>query len=137
MNRSQYLLIKLSEECAEISQEALKQVQFGKDSIPPTTGSYPEGIPNHERLRNELVDLKVIVKMLEEVGEIDDLSFEQELKKMRAKRTKLERYYRISQNLGTVEKNICVRCNVGHDNDGDGDCAVCSTVPDSHMPLRG
>lgn len=131
MNRKQYLLTKLVEECAEVQKEALKQMQFGADTIPPTTGHYPEGIPNHERLQSELIDLKTIVKMLHEVGELKPISFEQELAKMRAKRAKLERYYRISQSLGTVDLDVCVRCETGTDNDGDGNCGVCATLPDA------
>ena len=107
MNRRQYLLMKLAEECSEVAKEALKQMQFGPHSIPPNnSGSYPEGIPNHERLRGELIDLDVIVKMLKEVGELHPISYEQELKHARAKRAKIEKYWDISAAMGHVAAGV-------------------------------
>ena len=31
MTKTQFLLLKLAEECAEVAQRAIKQIQFGKD----------------------------------------------------------------------------------------------------------
>lgn len=57
MNKEQYLLTKLAEECNEVAQMALKTQQFGMDEV------YIDK-SNKERLHEELTDLLGIVQML-------------------------------------------------------------------------
>jgi NTP pyrophosphatase (non-canonical NTP hydrolase) len=62
MNRIEELLIILSEECAEVSQAAIKCVRFGIDD------EY-DGILNRYKLERELGDLLAMFKLLvEEAG---------------------------------------------------------------------
>jgi len=97
MTREQFLLIKLSEECAEVSQRALKQIQFGINEV-------QEGNPftNAQRLKSELLDLFCIVKILEDsqafeefTGEEFDLALENKIKK-------LQKYVDYSYSLGVL-----------------------------------
>lgn len=66
MNRLQYLLIKLAEECSEVSQMALKCAHHGIDNIKPEHTT-----PNHEMLKGELTDVAAIVDMLEVEFKLD------------------------------------------------------------------
>lgn len=61
MNLHQHALVKLAEEAAEISQIALKTVQFGPDSEVPG-----EGITNLQKLHKELNDLHGVLAILNE-----------------------------------------------------------------------
>ena len=94
MNREQYLLTKLAEECTEIAQDALKTQQFGFDSYNPDTG-----IDNTQYLTNELNDLFAILEMLEESG---CFKFTPCPNAILEKKDKVEKYLKLSQNLGKV-----------------------------------
>ncbi len=59
MNRTEHLLFKLAEECAEVTQEASKAAIFGIDEI--MSGQLST---NRERVVKELNDLWAIVEML-------------------------------------------------------------------------
>jgi NTP pyrophosphatase (non-canonical NTP hydrolase) len=59
MNREQFLLTKLAEECAEVAQMALKTQQFGMNESKPG-----QLATNKDRLHAELNDLNAIVQML-------------------------------------------------------------------------
>lgn len=93
----QFLLTKLAEECAEVAQRCSKQIQFGADEV--QTG---QEFSNRERLADELGDLLVKCKLLQEVGELPKVlnpTPEQEA----AKRRKLEKYHVYARTLGNVE----------------------------------
>ena len=60
MNRTEHLLFKLAEECAEIIQEASKAAIFGMDEVMPG-----QPLTNRERVIKELNDTWAIVEMLE------------------------------------------------------------------------
>lgn len=59
MKIEQFLLIKLMEECAELSQRASKTIQFGWDEKEPNQDK-----TNIERLQNELDDLLVMASLV-------------------------------------------------------------------------
>lgn len=59
MTYEQYLLVKLAEEAAEVSQIALKAAQFGLDDAHPFGGLNKAG-----RIAEELDDLLAIVDIL-------------------------------------------------------------------------
>lgn len=61
LSREQHLLLKLSEECAEVSQRCAKSIIFGSDEIQPG-----QKLNNVERLVNELEDLLGVARMLRE-----------------------------------------------------------------------
>lgn len=95
MNREQYLLTKLAEECNEIAQDALKTQQFGFHSYNPDTG-----INNTQYLTNELNDLFAILEMLEESGYFMFMPCPNAISE---KKEKVEKYLKLSQNLGKVD----------------------------------
>jgi NTP pyrophosphatase (non-canonical NTP hydrolase) len=97
MTIRQFLLAKLAEECAEVAQRAMKQQQFGPDEI-----QEGQDFMNRERLLNEFVDLLAVAEFLLEINEIPsevnlDLLIEQ-------KRAKVNKYLKLSQELGQVEE---------------------------------
>ena len=95
MNKEQFLLLKLSEECAEVSQRALKQIQFGKTEV-----QVGQALTNGERLKDKIKDLMVIVTMLEErqfIPEVDRFS-----DAYIAKKLKLQKYLDYSAELGVL-----------------------------------
>lgn len=59
LSKEKFLLLKLMEECSEVSQRASKALQFGFDEV-------QEGQEknNFERLQDELDDLNSIVSLL-------------------------------------------------------------------------
>jgi len=94
----QYVLTKLAEECAEVAQRALKQQQFGKDESQPGQTE-----TNADRLRYEINDLKSIVILLEDLGEIEHTSTAQFSEHFNRKVEKLLKYSGYSRQLGFVE----------------------------------
>lgn len=94
----QFYLTKLAEECNEVAQRALKQVQFGRDEIQPGQDQ-----TNGERLLDEIIDLATISRILVVIREIEQLSAHDADKKSLLKLEKLEKYLAYSQSLGEVE----------------------------------
>jgi NTP pyrophosphatase (non-canonical NTP hydrolase) len=60
MNRTEYLLACLAEECAEVAQRATKALRFGMDEV-----QSGQQLTNAERITAELVDLFTVATMLE------------------------------------------------------------------------
>lgn len=63
MTLTQYLLSKVAEEAGEVAKEALKEQQQGVDS------TY-KGAPATLYLRNEIIDLMVVLNMLDERDDV-------------------------------------------------------------------
>lgn len=59
MNMTQLILIKLAEECGEVSHDTLKAVQFGLEDHHPTGH-----LSNRHRIHAELNDLMAVIEML-------------------------------------------------------------------------
>lgn len=98
MKKNQYLLLKLMEECAEISHIASKQIQFGKDS--DNNGKYEK--TNTARLREELLDLMVIVRELQLDKQIPVWSRKDFTEAKKAKIEKMQKYLNASKRLGEL-----------------------------------
>lgn len=96
MNETQYLLICLSEECAEVSQRVSKALRFGLHEVQPPTPSLPQGhtMSNLERLEQEFNDLLA-------VGEALGLRISP--KEIKAKKEKIAKYMDYSREQGTLE----------------------------------
>ena len=98
MKKNQYLLLKLMEECAEISHIASKQIQFGKDS--DNNGKYEK--TNTTRLREELLDLLVVVRELQLDDQIPVWSRKDFTAAKKAKLEKMQKYLNASSRLGEL-----------------------------------
>ncbi len=96
MNREQFLLIKLAEECQEVAQRALKTAQFGKDEV-----QKDQPFTNGERLAGEVIDVLAAIKMLTDIGYDFDLDNMEQ--RGIVKIEKVEKYYAYSKSLGKVE----------------------------------
>ena len=98
MTRTQFLLLKLSEECVEVAQRAAKQMQFGRNEI-----QKDQFLTNSERLAGELADLAAIINLLEKEKELVWIGPAEWNKRMDEKYKKVEKYLIYSQSLGMVE----------------------------------
>jgi NTP pyrophosphatase (non-canonical NTP hydrolase) len=99
LTRYQYLLTKLTEEASEVAQIALKTQQFGANEV------YPEqSLTNTQRIHAELIDLLAIVEMLNEEFSFNFATDSEETWYCKlAKKEKVNKYYRYSQDCGMVE----------------------------------
>lgn len=97
MTFEQLLLGKVAEEACEVAQRALKAQQFGLDEI-------QEGQPydNAYRLKNEVVDLSVVIDMLEKHADVDLSKFT--LSDYEAKRLKVMKFADLSRELDRLVK---------------------------------
>jgi hypothetical protein len=113
MNLLQYLLSKLSEECNEVSKEALKISLFGPGDHSPDD---PEKISNVERLYRELNDLHGILELLNDTG----FEYKPDPKAILDKKIKVLKYldYSISKGMtdrdALYEYDSCVNPNIGY-----------------------
>jgi len=100
MTLTQYHLIKLAEEAAEVAQIALKAAHFGLSEVQPGMEE-----TNAERIYGELNDLLAMVHRLGEVSnqefwfDIGTLDHEAMSRKLQ----KVAHYLAYSQSLGLVE----------------------------------
>lgn len=97
MNREQFLLLKLAEECTEVGQRAMKQIQFGRDEA-----QVGQPLTNGQRLRDEVIDLFSMVELLHESLEIPTWSEEEYIQSFLKKREKLQKYVDLSVKLGRL-----------------------------------
>ena len=99
MKYTQFLLIKVMEECAEVTQRASKAIQFGLTEIEPN-----QNLTNLERLNTEVKDLIIVLAELDtytqSVGGVDCLPTEDE---MDAKLKKIEKYLNYSKDIGEIK----------------------------------
>ena len=98
MKKNQYLLLKLMEECAELSHTASKQIQFGKDS--DNNGKYEK--TNATRLQEELLDLLIVVRELQLDNQIPVWSRKDFTAAKKAKLEKMQKYLNASTRLGEL-----------------------------------
>lgn len=94
MTSEEYLLQKLSEECAEVQQAISKILCFGLHE------TYPErGKTNEQYLYAELNDLNASVEMLNEAGVLHYLPSR---KAVDAKKIKVEKWMEYSEKCGKL-----------------------------------
>ena len=94
MNRLQYLLQVLQEECDETSQRASKASRFTLEEI-----QHGQNHTNAERLVYEFNDLFAVMEMLHDEGYISKIIDRDAIKK---KKKKIEFFIEYSRKLGTV-----------------------------------
>lgn len=99
MNKEQMMLLKLVEECQEVSHKAAKAIKFGLLEKQPDQDK-----DNRQRLQEELIDLAVVVDLLIEMGIIDE-DFMQDSERAKQVRAKIEKYNEYSASLGILKTN--------------------------------
>lgn len=94
MNRTEYLLVKLMEECDELSQRAAKALIFGVNEI-----QVGQLLNNSERMNYEYNDLLAIANML--AGE--DIMLFPDWDYIRKKQDKVEKWMEHSRKRGCLK----------------------------------
>lgn len=97
MTKSEYLLVCLIEECAEIQKAATKMLRFGNNHGSGTTTVMIN--QNRENIAHELEDLAGVVEMLRD----DDVIRPPHTLATQAKKEKVERYMEYSRSIGCLE----------------------------------
>lgn len=92
MTMSEYLLVCLIEECAEVQHRASKALRFGLDEV-----QQGQLFTNTERLEAELADLIFILSELASQGIMGNADFSG------IKSLNFTKYLRLSQKLGRLE----------------------------------
>jgi hypothetical protein len=95
MNKIEYLLTKVSEECAEVSQRASKAAVFGLDEK-----QKEQELNNAERLILEFNDLLGVMEMLVDEGFLENI-YNKDL--ITNKKIKLLKYMQYSRQLGKLD----------------------------------
>ena len=95
MNRKEYLLTLVMEECAEVAQRASKAMRFGLNEVQPGT----EEETNANRLIYEFNDLMAVMELLREEGHIDKVI---DSKAIQLKKEKLEKWFKYADECGTI-----------------------------------
>ena len=99
MTKTRYLLLCLTEECAEVQKEAMKCLRFGLDSS-------AEGNPtNLEKLAMEMIDLLATIQMVvKSTQQTNTSASEEEISKaLKHKKDKVERYMEVSRKAGILD----------------------------------
>ena len=90
-----FLLLKITEECSELSQRASKAFMFGLQEV-----QKGQELTNLDRLKNELHDLLHTIKMLEQLNGVNLLTTQYE--DYQEKLHKYEEFNLLSEELGEV-----------------------------------
>lgn len=96
MDREQYLLCKLAEECSEVIKECMKAQLYGLDSE-------WHGETNRERLAAEL---KQVMTTAELLFEDDPLEIHPSLLEWQKRVHKMKKYLEYSKECGKVDKGV-------------------------------
>lgn len=98
LTRNQWLLIKLAEECAEVTQRATKALTFGIAEV-----QKGQELNNSERMLEEILDFCTIVLMLEESGTIAEINSLPNLtQRINQRKAKVEKWYEYAKEEGQV-----------------------------------
>ncbi|MBL4730757.1 MAG: hypothetical protein JKY28_05265 [Sulfurimonas sp.] len=99
MNREQYLLVCLSEECAEVQQAISKSLRFGLDNFHPISKK-----TNHIDICNELNDVIAVVTLLIREGLLD-FEIINNIEDSVNKTEKIEKWMKNSTEQGILDEN--------------------------------
>lgn len=96
MTTKERLLLKVMEECDEVSQRVAKALAFGLDEI-----QEGQSLNNAQRIQDELIDLFAVLYLLEQKGIfVMEKTTTNDVLDQRVKR--IEKYLEYSRKLGTV-----------------------------------
>ena len=105
MNKTEHLLVVLSEECSEVIKEVSKALRFGLEDCNPNIN---DGVTNSEKITKEIADLIGIIETLVSGGIIKGPS----LKDVEEKRKRIAHYLKysnVSEITDAAKKLICNR----------------------------
>jgi len=95
LNKEQYLLIQLMEECAEVQQACAKALRFGLDE------GYPGTVrTNKSDILKEIADLTGVIRVLEYAGIINGEDVSENA--IASKERVVYKYMQISKSLGIL-----------------------------------
>jgi len=97
LSKEEYLLVKLSEECAEVIKECSKALEFGLQDYPPTDPSKN----NAERIVQEFEECKGIMWMLTNEDILQEPTNPKQIQIDRVNKT--HKYMDYARNLGKLE----------------------------------
>ncbi len=95
MNKKDYLLTCLIEECVEVAQRGTKILRFGWDEV-----QEGQDLNNQNRLSNELSDLAALIEMLR-----DESGVWLPVYATSAKKERVKKYMKLSQEQGRLEND--------------------------------
>ena len=101
MTRTEHLLLKLAEECAEVIERVTKAMIFGTDEVQPD-----QPHTNIDRVLHEFIDLLAAFEMLHEDAVFAPRTFTVDAfarERMEAKKAKVERFLKFSAARGKVD----------------------------------
>lgn len=107
MKRAEHLLTILAEECCEVGQRVSKALRFGLDEV-----QKDQPLSNADRILEELHDLFSVAAILHAEGVIGP--FIPPAETVSRKLAKIERYFAISREQGTLEAGrLALQANRG------------------------
>lgn len=99
MTREELLLSILSEECCEVGQVVSKILRFGLEDCNPKTK-----MSNRDHLEKETTDVLTIISMLRDEETLSQESCPTLELEMILKRNRVERYLKLSKELGRLNE---------------------------------
>ena len=96
MNKTEYLLTCLTEECSEVQKECTKAMRFGLDD------NWKERGKQSERIMHEFVDLMAVYESLVEEGCLEAYSTQDLYIMVQNKKERLEKYMNYARERGTL-----------------------------------
>jgi hypothetical protein len=99
MTYREHLLVKLMEECAEVSQRASKSMNFGDNEKEPG-----QDLKNCERLRLEVNDLLTVIAMIDGTKSLPSNRKGEAATHTENKIAKIYKFRKYSEKLGMVTK---------------------------------
>lgn len=94
MNRTEHLMVKGMEECAETAKRLSKALRFGLEEVWPDPYENPTGQTNRAIIVREFNDLHAVMRMLG-LAELDETAIE-------AHQVKTESFLNYSRTQGTL-----------------------------------
>lgn len=99
MSRAEHLLIITAEECNEVAHRISKALRFSPYEIQPG-----QKYTNARRIMDEFYQLRLMILMLIEEGILYALDDDIVLIIEKSKREKVERFLKLSESVGTLNK---------------------------------
>lgn len=99
MNKTEYLLTCLAEECSEVQKNVGKALRFGLDDMDPNTKTGT----NSELILEEFYHVCAIVEMLQENGDFKRHSNFFQEESINEKKRRVEKFMEYSKQKGTLK----------------------------------